>query len=191
MYTNLRGFAHNPPKKSKPLSTAILLVTRLSSFINNISCHFKCSVSDPKYQGPAYLTFCKILLRTFNPGPHLPNQSQCTWIFWFKMFKSYWARNQLGGQKLIQQFSLKTDSVSNILPHIFLIDQIIYTRAASVWRICDQAKQAAILSRYFLKLSKRPTQYCLFDDYKRCVTSNLSIISPKIVLLAVENIQKK
>ena len=64
------------------------------------------------------------------------------------------------------------------------------TRAASVWRICDQAKQAAILSRYFLKLSKRPTQYCLFDDYKRCVTSNLSIISPKIVLLTVKNIQK-
>ena len=29
-------------------------------------------------------------------------------------------------------------------------------------------------------LSKRPTQYCLFYDYKRCVSSNLSIISPKI-----------
>ena len=25
-------------------------------------------------------------------------------------------------------------------------------------------------------LSKRPTQYCLFYDYKRCVSSNLSII---------------
>ena len=60
MYTNLRGFAHNPPKKSKPLSTAILLVTRLSSFINNISCHFKCSVSDPKYN------IRKILLYSFN-----------------------------------------------------------------------------------------------------------------------------
>ena len=29
-------------------------------------------------------------------------------------------------------------------------------------------------------LSKRPTQYCLFYDYKRCVSSNLSIISLKI-----------
>ena len=29
-------------------------------------------------------------------------------------------------------------------------------------------------------LSKWPTQYCLFYDYKRCVSSNLSIISPKI-----------
>ena len=39
-------------------------------------------------------------------------------------------------------------------------------------------------------LSKRPIQYCLFYDYKRCVTSNLSIISPKIVILSVKNIQK-
>ena len=29
-------------------------------------------------------------------------------------------------------------------------------------------------------LSKRPNQYCLFYDYKRCVSSNLSIISPRI-----------
>ena len=49
-----------------------------------------------------------------------------------------------------------------------------------------------ILSRYFPKLSIGPNQYCLFVDYKykRCVTSNLSIISPKIVKLSVKNIQK-
>ena len=29
-------------------------------------------------------------------------------------------------------------------------------------------------------LSKRPNQYCLFYDYKSCVSSNLSIMSPKI-----------
>ena len=38
-----------------------------------------------EYQGADYLGNPRILLQTSNPGPDLPNQSQCTWIFSFKM----------------------------------------------------------------------------------------------------------